>query len=525
MPTNSESTLDALADPTTEHKPKSTTRRGPNLGSSLIQLRAARRSVVRRLIVDEDRIDVLATQVLGYNLRPFHLDLLAYESARHKTLQLAPRGYGKSTVLNISRCVSEVLRDPNVRILIVSNTQLQAEVFLREIKFHFEHNDRLRGVFGDWVSEQKWDVREILVAPRTSYAKESTISCVGVGGPVVSRHYDVIIADDLIDEDNSRTEGQRDKVRHWFYRSLLPTLEPHGSIHILGTRYHYEDLYGQLITGEYADCHQIVKAIGDDSSTPWPEKFSMRWLERRRTNMGTILFNSQYQNDVEAMKGRIFRADWLRYYDKEPEGLRIYQGVDLAISRKETADYFAVVTIGVDPHQNVYVLDALQRRLSFRQQTELISAKHEAYQSALVLVESNAYQQAQIDELRRTTRVPVREIKTVKDKVTRFLKLSAKFEAGQVLLRREQTDLIEQLLLAPEGAHDDLLDALEFAISGASGVPFLSPNEAAKLRNAIDDAVNDIPPPHWRPSSGPDGCRWRVASSSVVRNHRGAYLH
>ena len=53
------------------------------------------------------------------------------------------------------------------------------------------------------------DTREIVVAPRRSTAKESTITCVSVTGPVASRHYDLIIADDIVDEENSRTELQR----------------------------------------------------------------------------------------------------------------------------------------------------------------------------------------------------------------------------------------------------------------------------------------------------------------------------
>ena len=113
------------------------------LRRALTRLRAMRRALLKRLVCDDDRIDVLGSLVLGYDLRPFHVDMLAYQSARHASLHLAPRGFGKSTVLNITRCIHEVLRDPNTRILIVSNTQLQAEVFLREVKHHFEHNARL----------------------------------------------------------------------------------------------------------------------------------------------------------------------------------------------------------------------------------------------------------------------------------------------------------------------------------------------------------------------------------------------
>lgn len=434
-------------------------------------MRAERRARLRRLVIEEGRIDVLAEHVLGYTVRPFHRELLQFQDMHHKSLQLAPRGFGKSTTLTITRALFEVLRNPDVRILIVSNTQLQAEVFLREIKHHLEYGEVLREVFGDFVSDDKWDVRELNVRPRKTRAKESTISCVGVGGPVVSRHYDVILADDLIDEENSRTEGQREKVREWFWRSLMPTLEPHGRIDILGTRYHFADLYGVLVEGDFAGCHQVVKALADDGTTPWPEKFSVEWLEDRRRSMGTLLFNSQYQNDTLAMRGRIFQGEWIRYYEgSPPSGLRIYQGVDLAISQKETADYFAHVTVGFDAQRNAYVLDAIQRRMTFKAQTDFIIERQRAYRPIKLLVESVAYQQAQVDELRRAG-VYAHAVKTSKDKVTRFVRLAARFEAGQIFLRRGmQDELVEQLHLAPEGQHDDLVDALEFAVAAEQGL-------------------------------------------------------
>ena len=44
-----------------------------------------------------------------------------------------------------------------------------------------------------------------------------------------------------------------------------------------------------------------------------------------------------------------------------------------------------------------------------------------------------------------------------KDKVTRLLRLAARFESGMVFLRRGMFDERgEQLLLAPEGSHDDM---------------------------------------------------------------------
>ena len=301
-----------------------------DLRHTVLRLRALRREAIRREILRGGRIDLFASHVLGYDIRSFHQELItSQEAATDTCLQLAPRGFGKSTILTITRAVYEILRNPNVRILIAANTQLQAEVFLREIKAHFERNERLREYFGNFVSEDKWDTREIVVAPRTSTAKESTITCVGVGGPVASRHYDLIIADDLVDEENARTETQRERVKTWWYQTLLPCGEPEGCIFVIGTRYHHLDLYGHLIRNEYADKHQIIPAIAADGTTPWPEKFSLEWLEERRRQAGSIIFNAQYQNDTSLMKGHIFREEWFRFYEQEPDWstMRFFIGV------------------------------------------------------------------------------------------------------------------------------------------------------------------------------------------------------
>jgi hypothetical protein len=297
-----------------------------------------KREILRREVLESGRIDLLATTLLDYELRPFHRQMLEFQSAVSDTaLQLAPRGYGKSTILTIVRAVYEILKNPNIRILIASNTQLQSEVFLREIKFHLAMNERVIETFGRFADERKWDTREIVVAPRTSSAKESTITCVGVGGPVASRHYDLIIADDLVDEENSRTEGQREKTKVWYYKTLIPCLEPEGRLYLVGTRYHFLDLYGHLIRNKLADKHQIIRAIEEDGATPWPEKFSIDWLEERRRQMGSAIFATQYQNDTELMKGNIFREEWFREYEEPPEAARcdFWIGCDPAATKAD----------------------------------------------------------------------------------------------------------------------------------------------------------------------------------------------
>lgn len=400
---------------------------------------------------------------LGYQIAPHHKAILSHVTRNKKTLDLAPRGHGKSTVGTIIFSIWKVLVDPDVRILIVSNTDRQAKAFLREIKFHLE-SEKITRLFGE-LRGDKWTDEEINLATRTRISKEANITALGASGAVTTKHFDVIIADDLVDFENARTEGQRAKLKDWFYTSLLPTLEPDGEIHIYGTRYHPFDLYQSLIdSGEYSI--QIMRALQPDGSPLWPERFPAELLNRIKAEMGSIIFNLQYQNDVElAKQGNIFKYEWLQFYSPEelPANLKIYMGVDLAISQKETADYFAVCTIGLDQENNIYVLDIYRGRHSFAQQVEIIKTKAQLWNPIRIGVESNAYQQAMAETL-KTNLLPVVEIKTVKDKVTRAQITSALFEAGKVFLKPTMNDFIEELLLFPDGEHDDQFDAFDFAV-------------------------------------------------------------
>jgi predicted phage terminase large subunit-like protein len=86
----------------------------------------------------------------------------------------------------------------------------------------------------------------------------------------------------------------------------------------------------------------------------------------------------------------------------------------------------------------------------------------------VVGIESTAYQVVLAEELMFNSTLPVRELHPHKDKVTRAMQLSAYIEAGRVKFDRyRHQDLIRQLLDFPMGAHDDLVDALGYAVAMA----------------------------------------------------------
>lgn len=458
-------------------------------------------------ILNHDRIDLLMTEVLGYEIKDFHLGLylsnkknsLVISNNEDKNqrwnLTLAPRGFGKSTCLNISRCILEILKNPNIRILIASKTDTNAVAFLSEIKQKLQRK-ALTDIFGPQQGSP-WNDGNIRVATRTSDNKEDTIETIGIGGALASKHYDLIIADDLIDEANSMTEGQREKILTWFLKVLDPTLEPHGEMSIIGTRYNPEDLYGYLIVnvlhskgegGRIRRHYQVlpsllkIKGVGRGTreskryTSLWPEKCSVEFLLKKRRILGTIIFNTQYQNDVEAMKGKIFKIDWFKYFSLQSinlSELKIFQGIDLAIKQSESADKFAHVTIGIHPRtKNIYVLDYFNEVTHYNDQKRVTKEMFYKYDPIRVAVEANGYQQAFLqdintdDELASIRTTP---LFTEKDKTTRAWKLSAYFERGQVFFREGMNEFVEHLLQFPHGRYKDLFDALDNAISCAFG--------------------------------------------------------
>lgn len=430
------------------------------------------------------------------SLQPLHASIIHNVSDNQASMDLAPRGHGKSTIGDVDFCITKVLRNPDIRIMIGSKTQTQASAFLKEIRTHFEQNVNLIRIFGDWKKSRDnvWNDKEFTVNRRTVIKKEATVSALGVSGAVVSKHFDIIIGDDLVGFENARTEAQRKVLKEWFYSSLYPTLEPDGEIHILGTRYSPMDLYEDLIKSKNykINVQQAITVKDGQEYSLWESKFSLEKLRSIREEAGLIIFNMQYQNNTELAKGKIFKYKYFKHFEEyevdydlnrvrvkvlDSQGVpywipvRIYMGADLAISEDETSnnDYFVLTVIGVDKNKNVYVLDYLKERLTFNAQLNAILdyGKNKFPMVERIGVETVQYQKSLAQEIRRLSLLPVVNIQTSKDKVTRAMRRSALFENGKVWFRIGMDDLEECLLLFPEVDHDDLFDGLDFALTVA----------------------------------------------------------
>ncbi len=67
-----------------------------------------------------------------------------------------------------------------------------------------------------------------------------------------------------------------------------------------------------------------------------------------------------------------------------------------------------------------YVLDWYRDRIDFPTQVRMVEKLAEKWKPSQIGIESNAYQQALPQQLKKTSILPIKEVKSTKDKVTRI---------------------------------------------------------------------------------------------------------
>jgi phage terminase large subunit-like protein len=482
-------------------------REAADLQAELDRIMDSKVELKRKLILEERRLDVLA-RVLGYDVLPFHALLIRAKRAMRGPWRgfLAPRGFGKSTILTVVDSVALPLWHPNVRILIASRVKDQAKDILSEVQGCFE-NEEFVDLFGD-LRGDKWGTGEATVSSRTKKYKEPTWLAAGADGPVTSKHFDHVKADDLVDEKNSRTETERDRIHTFFYKTLVPTLiirRPDGTpgeLDLIGTRYHPDDLYSRAMDQRSGDrkfagnlCE--IPALVDPGTgerdpsgvSVCPEMAPTEDLRGMRVSMGSAHFDSQFQQNTDRMKGDIFKDEYFRHYEDDPHELvercelKVWAAQDLAVAESEQQCEYADAVIGVDDRDPsavlVYLLDRFHKRIPYAQQISRVKYVFEEWDPIRLGVEANALQKHRIDATYRDVEIVeffadlgvelkgrVVPILTHKDKVTRAWKLAARYEAGRVLHRKNvHRDVEDQLAAFPNGNLDDMFDALDLAVT------------------------------------------------------------
>ena len=422
--------------------------------------------------------------VFGYEPAKHHREMVEFclegIDTHTDSVDMEPRGGAKTTWVTTILGSYLVAKRPNIRIGLFSKTAERAFDMSRGIRLTLERNERFREIFGHLVSDTKWtDATWLRAGSRWEGSKDVTMFAGGVGGQVVSKRFDVVILDDVIDDENSATPEQRERVNQWMWKTLYPCLSDQGVILVIGTAWAEDDLYQMLIQPKPKGRgwrHRITSALIEREGnlfSYWPEVWPVSKLLEMKENMGGPLFACAYLNDITGLlEGNIFRAEWFQYFDVLPEGEYTYRmGVDLAMSTRERADYTARVVVAENRTGDFFVMSAYRDKMEGGH-AAFVNAGYQAFpQISLVKVEAVQAQTLLVQELMRDyPRIPVSPKKTDTDKTTRGRGVAARYEAHKVYhhVSLRGSDFERELLSFNRG-HDDFVDSLGFAMDLGGG--------------------------------------------------------
>lgn len=447
----------------------------------------------------------LCTQFLGYKdwqVGGVHDDVekLLRRPSKKKAI-LLPRGHQKTSLITIAFTIQNILRNPDIRVLIGNGVWDISRKFLDEIKAQLE-SSQLKYLFGEFVSA-RWNADEIIVKGRKKALKEPTILTTGVEAETTGGHFDLIILDDLTGLQNSMTSDQRAKTKR-FRRSMVNLLEPGGTLIEVMTRWHLDDTFSEIEERESRYYDIMVRQVVEDGKLIFPLKFSKKFDPKRKDwmdmNDPTCLdyidhlkesmpldeYSAQYLNRPFSSENQLFKPEMFKYWSQRPDDLFLGMAVDLAISEARDADETAITVCGMDSKWKLYILDYLKGKWRPSEVVNNIFEMRNKWRPMRIGMEINGFQKtlklACEDEMRnRQTYFHIEGIQTgpERSKAERIKTLEPFYRNGNVFHAQwmKGKDMEIQLQTFPKGKRDDIIDSVSMVL------PLLGPGSTSKAES------------------------------------------
>jgi len=406
---------------------------------------------------------------------------------RRLIINLGPR-HGKSQLTSRLFPAWYLGRNPNHSLILGTYNE----------KFSWDFGRDVRQLIQDPIYSQVFPDVNLLAGAASVDRLETTqkgkMFFVGRGGSLTGRGGHGLILDDPIkDRVEADSPTTREKLWSWFNQVLKTRLlSSSGWIVLIQTRWHEDDLVGR-ITDPMNSCYSAAEAkkwriidlpalakekdvLGrKEGEALWPERFPVSFLHEMR-EADSRGFQALYQGSPTPEKGNFFDGDRLRVYsrptDRPPnDQLRFYIASDHAVSVKQDRDKSCLIPVGVDEHDNIWVMDDM---VWGRFPTDVIVEKMidlmAKYKPLYWWAERGHISKSIGPFLRkrmleRGTFCTVDEIVPVMDKMSRAQSMQARVAMGKVYFPSYAPwyqEARDQLLKFPYAAHDDMVDAMSY---------------------------------------------------------------
>lgn len=404
-----------------------------------------------------------------------------------------PPRHGKSELCSKYFPAWFVGAHPDKRILLASYEAEFAKSWGRKSRDLLEE-------FGEWFSVSV-DRRSSAAAQWDLVGRYGGMGTAGVGGPITGKGADVLLVDDPVkNAEDADSEVKREKAWEWWLSTAMTRLEPGGVAIVIQTRWHEDDLAGRILANEDDPdewLHINLPAISDDGAALWPERYSIRDLQKIRDRLaasgGARWWEALYQQRPTPKAGEMFDVGAfipIGIYDIPAEAWRhgrLMRFWDMAATKND-GDYTAGVAIlywrkkavakDMDPEEFFFIIDVERGQWDVGERDKRIlraTAKDAATVADYEAVCEQEGGSAGVTAARQFRRMlsgyRVSAERSTGSKPVRAGGYSSAVDAGNVYIVRAPWNaaFLEEHRSFPRGVNDDQVDAAAGAYNKLSG--------------------------------------------------------
>lgn len=439
----------------------------------------------------------------------FHEEMWEVCCSNHRRVAIAaPRNHAKTSAITGTYLLGSVLFRDHDFVIIISDTEEQAKLFLADAKLQFLENEPLMAAF--------------MIDPDTPLEKDSTTDIIvnfldghqarimakgsgqkGRGVKWKNKRPNLIIGDDMENDELVESPLRRRNFRKWLRKAITQSLSKYGKIRIVGTILHSDsalehympenqtppELRQEHIIDEplktystytgikrawYGIRYRGHPAINDYSSLLWPENYDPEWYMEKYAEFeadgDSEGYAQEYLNQpLDETKAFFKKEDMLPMVDEDWAKKKTwYCGVDFAISKNDYNDYTVFASMGLDD-EGVFHVDQIHRgRYDTLEIVDKFFVVEKAHKGIIFMVEKGSIWEAVSSVLykemgKRQIFFDVIPIGSIKDKKVKATPLRYRFQAKAIRIDKTAiwwTELELELRAFDRGKHDDQVDAL-----------------------------------------------------------------
>ena len=353
----------------------------------------------------------------------------------------------------IARILWELGCNPNLRIVVLSNTMEQAKKIVRTIGKYIQESEELHRVFPalrqSTDAGAPWTMTSLTVQ-RSSFSKDPSVQASGLYGAIMGSRIDRLYIDDLLDGECTNTAYKMDQVFGWLRSTALGRLTRTAKVCAVTNEWNGKDPMHRLAaTRGYRSVR--IPVVTKSGRLAWPERWPQDRIEKAEEDLGPLEAGRQLHLKTRDEETATINQAWLArclargkgysmVYEVDlaslPPGYAIWTGVDLAVAQHSAADWTAFVTILLHPDGTRQILWVESGRWSGPEILRRID-DHAVRYGGIVIVENNAAQAFILqfaEQLTRATVVPFTTGKNKADPRFGVASMGAELAAGRWLI-------------------------------------------------------------------------------------------